>query len=57
MLRVHDIRTEQMYINHMSLINGTVNQRDNQQWTIQRNWQHYKTHDEEKQNTKHSTEN
>jgi len=39
MLRVRDIRTEQMYKNHMSLINVTVNQRDNQQWTIQRNWQ------------------
>jgi len=40
MLRVRDIRAEEMYINHMSLINVTVNRRDNQQWTIQRNWQH-----------------
>ena len=32
---------------------------DNQEWTIQRNWQQWihKTQDEDKQNKKHNTEN
>ena len=35
------------------------NQRANQEWAIQRNWQHWvhKTQDEHKQNKKHNTEN
>ena len=34
-------------------------QRDNQEWTNQRHWQHcvHKTRDEDKQNKKHNTEN
>ena len=40
-------------------INVRENQRDNQEWTIQRNWQYWvhKTHDEDKQNKIHNTEN
>jgi hypothetical protein len=40
-----------------SLINVKENRRDNQKWTIQRNWQHwvYKTQHENKQNKKHNT--
>ena len=35
------------------------NRRDNQEWTIQKNWQHWvhKTQDEDKQNKKHNTKN
>jgi len=40
------------------IINVKENRRGNQEWTIQRNWQHwvYKTQDEDKQNkdTKHN---
>ena len=34
-------------------INPRESRRDNQEWTIQRNWQHcaHKTQDEDKQNT------
>ena len=35
------------------------NRRSNQEWTTQRNWQHWvhKTQEEDKQNTNHNTEN
>jgi hypothetical protein len=38
-------------------INIRENRRGNQQWTIQRNWQHWvqMTPDEDKQNKKHTT--
>jgi hypothetical protein len=39
-------------------INIRENRRGNQQWTIQRNWQHWvqMTPDEDKQNKKHTTQ-
>ena len=39
--------------------NRWKNRRGNQEWTIQRNWQHrvHKTHDEDRLNKKHNTEN
>jgi len=38
-------------------INGRENRRDNQEWTIQRKWQHWvhKTKGEDTQNKKHNT--
>ena len=40
-------------------INFRENQRGNQEWAIQRQWQHWvhKTQDEDKQNKKHNTAN
>ena len=40
-----------MWSKHDVLINVRENRRGNQEWTIQRNWQHWvhKTHDEDKQ--------
>jgi len=39
-------------------INVRENRRGSQEWTIQRNWQHWahKTQDEDKQNTKSTTQ-
>jgi hypothetical protein len=39
-------------------INVRENRRGDQEWTIQRNWQHlvHKAQDEDKQNIKHNTE-
>jgi len=36
---------------------ATFSTQDNQEWTIQRNWQHsaHKTQDKDKQNKKHNT--
>ena len=40
-------------------INVRENRRDNQEWTIQRHWQHwvYKTQDEDKPSKNHNTGN
>jgi hypothetical protein len=40
-------------------INVRENGRGNQEWTIQRHWQHWvhKTQDEDKQDKKHNTDN
>ena len=46
-------------VSHMIITNARENRRDNQEWTIQRNWQHWvhKTQDKDKQNNKHNIEN
>ena len=48
-----------MIVSHMIITNARENRRDNQEWTIQRNWQHWvhKTQDEDKQSKKHNIEN
>ena len=48
-----------VYTRHRAKINVKENRRGNQEWTIQRNWQHWvhTTHAEDKQNKIHNTEN
>jgi hypothetical protein len=48
-----------VYTRHRAKINVKENRRGNQEWTIQRNWQHWvhTTQAEDKQNKIHNTEN